>query len=334
MEYECTYRSPVDGSTYDFESLCQTGAYSPLYPFQYTDASNRVYVWNVCGTAPSQCIPTWKVAYNGGSALQLFNDGSPDPGSNCTDVYGNPATCTQNCEMLSIGPPTLSSYDPTNPSAGVNITHPGVRTLAGSPFGCDGTDPTTGLAPVRRATQVMLCDSSTDFRMGWVRETSECSYEIVMYTSKACGCTPSCYGKNCGPDGCGGFCGGLGHAGGCPDPFVCTDDTAPDGDGVCCKADCNGRNCGGDGCGGFCGSAGDGSCPTGNICTKYQICAYIAQPSPAARVVNVGSQRISTTTPGDQVAAVLGGVASAFLVAAGMGYYGRVRSAITGRTAQ
>ena len=57
-------------------------------------------------------------------------------------------------------------------------------------------------------------------------------------------CIPSCNGKNCGPDGCGGTCGT--HAGQCDDGLTCQN-------GVCtCIPDCTAKICGSDGCGGEC----------------------------------------------------------------------------------
>jgi hypothetical protein len=74
-----------------------------------------------------------------------------------------------------------------------------------------------------------------------------------------CVCTPSCGGKQCGADGCGGMCGS------CPAGTSC------DGSGQCvCTPSCGGRQCGGDGCGGSCGSCGDGTSCNGSgqcVCT-------------------------------------------------------------------
>ncbi|MBT4824176.1 hypothetical protein HN695_03325 [Candidatus Woesearchaeota archaeon] len=57
-------------------------------------------------------------------------------------------------------------------------------------------------------------------------------------------CTPSCQGKQCGTDGCGGFCGAFN--GQCADGELCLD-------GACgCKPNCAGKACGDDGCGGLC----------------------------------------------------------------------------------
>lgn len=54
-------------------------------------------------------------------------------------------------------------------------------------------------------------------------------------------CDPNCDDKECGADGCGGFCGD------CTESFECTDM------GICCKPSCQGKQCGPDGCGGDCG---------------------------------------------------------------------------------
>jgi hypothetical protein len=68
-------------------------------------------------------------------------------------------------------------------------------------------------------------------------------------------CAPSCDGKNCGDDGCGGSCGSCNTISTCQD-------------GVCtrkCQPACLQKECGDDGCGGSCGSCGDGIC-INNLC--------------------------------------------------------------------
>ena len=73
--------------------------------------------------------------------------------------------------------------------------------------------------------------------------------------SEGCGqcedCSPSCTGKECGDDGCGGTCGS------CPYGEKCS----AAGDCVC-SPKCTGKECGDDGCGGSCGS-----CPYGEKCS-------------------------------------------------------------------
>jgi len=78
-------------------------------------------------------------------------------------------------------------------------------------------------------------------------------------------CSPSCGGRACGDDGCGGSCGT------CPDHHAC------DGSGQCaCQPDCTGLTCGADP---FCG-ADCGACPAGADC---QAGACVCQPQCAGR---------------------------------------------------
>ncbi len=68
-------------------------------------------------------------------------------------------------------------------------------------------------------------------------------------------CEPSCEGKECGDDGCGGQC-----LPGCEAGETCVD-------GQCCAPNCQGKECGDDGCGGSCGT-----CPAGEVCSTQGIC--------------------------------------------------------------
>jgi len=76
-----------------------------------------------------------------------------------------------------------------------------------------------------------------------------------------CQCAPQCAGKDCGPDACGGECGGCGGEG-----AVCT------ADGTCCQKQCGGKECGDDGCGGLCGTCpGGASCNAGTCVMDEEI---------------------------------------------------------------
>lgn len=79
-------------------------------------------------------------------------------------------------------------------------------------------------------------------------------------------CAPSCAGKQCGPNGCGGSCGS------CATP----PNTTCNASGQCvCSPSCGGKSCGPDGCGGVCGSCGSGSyCASGN-CATCPTCASL-----------------------------------------------------------
>lgn len=84
-------------------------------------------------------------------------------------------------------------------------------------------------------------------------------------------CVPSCEGRECGDDGCGGQC-----APGCDANAACMPG------GACCTPDCAGRECGSDGCGGTCGACGlghgcdgnNGTCVVagGLSCPAYFVC--------------------------------------------------------------
>jgi len=72
-----------------------------------------------------------------------------------------------------------------------------------------------------------------------------------------CQCIPNCVNKECGPDNCGNQCGI------CPDGFQCTDY------GKCvCPPNCVNKDCGGDGCGGLCGFC----IPGQEYCTENGSC--------------------------------------------------------------
>jgi hypothetical protein len=75
-------------------------------------------------------------------------------------------------------------------------------------------------------------------------------------------CVPKCEGKECGLDGCGGWCGE------CPDGQVCLG-----GLGTCCAPDCFGKLCGDNGCQGVCGE-----CAAGYECNTYFQCAPVCAP--------------------------------------------------------
>jgi hypothetical protein len=69
----------------------------------------------------------------------------------------------------------------------------------------------------------------------------------------ALNCTPSCVGRSCGNDGCGGSCGSCGPS------QICSG-----GNCIVCTPSCTGKECGSDGCTGNCGECSEGlSCENG-----------------------------------------------------------------------
>lgn len=110
----------------------------------------------------------------------------------------------------------------------------------------------TGSPFERQVTQVIRCNRALRMqpKITAAYETTPCNYVIVIESFYGCGCEPFCYGRNCGSDGCTGYC-GTGAHGACPAGDVCTEK------GTCCEPDCQGRQCGAeDGCGGQCGICG------------------------------------------------------------------------------
>ena len=74
-------------------------------------------------------------------------------------------------------------------------------------------------------------------------------------------CTPSCGGKECGPDGCAGSCGSCVAGEACSAQGQC--------EAAICTPICGGKECGGDGCGGLCGEcAADQTCSSGSCISK------------------------------------------------------------------
>ena len=85
---------------------------------------------------------------------------------------------------------------------------------------------------------------------------TECEKEWAQ-----CGeCIADCAGKECGPDGCGDFCGS------CPNGYGCNN-------GKCeCVSNCGGKACGSDGCGGVCGTCGPNESCLGGQCVVPPTC--------------------------------------------------------------
>ncbi len=258
----------------------------------------------MCGIVQEDCNPPYPVEYKRGAAIQFFGD-PPADGSNFT----------RDCEVIGVGPPMITLFDPNDSFNGINITHYGVPSVAGDPFRTCPFDPLTGAPAERQVTIALKCNPSAVInpKVISVGEWAPCKYEIILESYKGCGCEPNCNNMNCGSDGCGGYCGGVGNGGECPNDSVCTDM------GVCCKPDCDSRQCGNDGCGGSCGTCADGF-----TCTRYQQCTpsnILPSPSPYQFPTNY----ITTTGGPDYFAAYAGGIVSVGAVFLGFTMYQRVR---------
>lgn len=89
--------------------------------------------------------------------------------------------------------------------------------------------------------------------------TYGCGYD-PEYEFYDCMCKPSCAGKECGDDGCGGKCGQCGEGKFC------------DENNKCQTCSCAGKVCGDDGCGKSCGK-----CPEGKYCAYDGQCKDIVK---------------------------------------------------------
>ena len=86
-----------------------------------------------------------------------------------------------------------------------------------------------------------------------------CQESLLCVEAKCC--KPSCEGKVCGDDGCGGNCGTCEGAATCQD-------------GQCkCSPKCEGKECGDNGCGGSCGSCeADKACKADKCACAGPVC--------------------------------------------------------------
>ena len=75
---------------------------------------------------------------------------------------------------------------------------------------------------------------------------SGCGSSSSTSHGSSASCAPSCAGKACGDDGCGGTCGTCAAGASCSSAGQCT--------GGSCTPACSGKACGDDGCGGTCGT--------------------------------------------------------------------------------
>lgn len=257
-DYECKWATRSTSHAYfefDFSALCKGR------DGEVNDTNGRGYKFNVCGLTQAECNPPgYTSSYRYGSAIQFFGTRPPcntsDPATmTCKDINGNPACCTEDCEVLGVGTPMWSVVNPVNPATGgVRITYSGVDPSYNDPFPLCPYDPVRQ-GHFRDISFELHCDpgipASEYVVIGQAQEVTPCNYTITLRTKAACGCSPWCQGKTCGKDGCGGYCSGATLQGECPFLETCLSN------GTCCRPDCTNRDCGSDGCGGSCGTCGE-----------------------------------------------------------------------------
>ena len=99
----------------------------------------------------------------------------------------------------------------------------------------------------------VVCDPALGLKCGF--NPTKNKYDCIKE-----GCTPSCVGKECGTDGCGGLCGHCDTSEICNADGQCQADTG-------CVPKCSGKICGPNGCGGQCGI-----CAPNEQCTPTGTC--------------------------------------------------------------
>ena len=89
--------------------------------------------------------------------------------------------------------------------------------------------------------------------------------DVGALSGDSSSCVPECVGKECGDDGCGGYCGQCPQAA----PYCINSKCKAE-----CVTDCAGKECGADGCGGVCGT-----CPEAAPYCVAQKCQIECAPS-------------------------------------------------------
>ncbi|HEY3446513.1 MAG TPA: DUF4082 domain-containing protein [Myxococcales bacterium] len=129
------------------------------------------------------------------------------------------------------------------------------------------TIPSSNLFPSAASTCAPSCSGKQCGSDGCGGACGACASGSTCSSAGLClaSCTPSCSGKQCGSDGCGGTCGACASGQSCSSAGLCQ---------ASCVPSCSGKQCGSDGCGGTCGS-----CALGQSCTSAGLCLASCAPS-------------------------------------------------------
>ena len=111
---------------------------------------------------------------------------------------------------------------------------------------------TTKTITISRSSASSSCSFSGTYQFAGESKNNFATQTISITRT----CTPSCSGKSCGDNGCGGSCGT------CSSGLTCN---AGQCISTTCTPSCSGKSCGDNGCGGSCGT-----CSTDKICSNGQ----------------------------------------------------------------
>ncbi len=187
-----------------------------------------------------QCVHELKAGYCLISGV-CYQDGQPHPDNPCAECM----TAANESEW---------SNDNTNDCGQDDSCHPDAHCADGECILGDATD----------CDDENVCtDDSCDPVKGCVNTPNSVSCPDGVCVDGECQCQTHCEGKECGDDGCEGFCGECGELETCIDGLctcgwtTCGEECCGEDDvcfeGTCCSPQCSDAECGDDGCGGSCG---------------------------------------------------------------------------------
>jgi hypothetical protein len=222
---------PFDGSTCAAGQQCSTFA---------EDGAGRLI---------AACVPVLGSKNENEPCTDLLNFAGSDCGPGLSCVKPSSAApspvCMRFCNAAHACPKGAQACVPLANGAGAASTY----SVCGPPMGPCTPNPCTSanktVCTVAGGAAQCACNA------GYAAQGGAC---VKM-------CVPSCAGKTCGPDGCGGSCGFCG-AGVCSAGGTCA-----------CTPHCAGKNCGDDGCGGTCGSCSLGKTCAAGLCTDPNFCS-------------------------------------------------------------
>ena len=228
---------------------------------------------NVCGWYPGDWF--YPPGYYCGPEDLLYPE---DPSGQYPVQCPGTGPCEPRCEGKECGPDGCGGSCGECPNGGLCVQY---HCVAPYPVSCLGLDIPSALScPEEGLTDIGCCDEGN--RVVWCEGGKLYCIDCPTYQTTCgwnasagyydcggqgadpsgqnpleCGfCLPSCFGKECGDDGCGGLCGT------CQEGYTCNN-------GICeCVPQCEGKECGPDGCGGTCPPG----CEDGQICIEWHCC--------------------------------------------------------------
>ncbi len=240
-----SFYSCADGNTIKIEGTTQ-------YCTGSSATCDGAKVWEVFGTYPDTCT-----SYGG-----------------CDQTLFYPNACV--CASTMIEPPSISSC-----SSCSSIGSPGCIGLCSDSDGGQNylqqgitSDPYSTVTDSCSGGQLAEYWCATPYESTGNFFSCSTLFGSSQYSclNGACICTPNCVGKNCGSDGCGGFCGASGN---CPPGQTCTSGVC--GAPPCVPACYDGKVCGDDGCGGEClpGCSSGYTCNALGQCVCSETCSSL-----------------------------------------------------------